>query len=346
MIMIELIKNPQIDFISKRKFGFIFSTVIVALSILMILIIGPNFGIDFTGGSLLQIKFDKAVTTAELRASFAAIGKEQAMIQALGSEGREFIIRTAVENPIDFSRELKEVLSADFADNPREILREETVEPKIGKELLIKTLWAIFLALALILIYVSIRFDYRFGIAAVIALFHDAVFTIGVLVLFGREFSIVVVGALLTIIGYSINDSIVISDRIREKTKKMRGEPYNVILNTGLNEVLSRTILTVGTTLLAGHVNVAGEGLGALSELHRVEPGALVVTTDAGGAARYWRVEALLVRAKNDLPPFPQDGPRQLAIVTCGGPLEHAPGGNTYRDNVIALAAPATGPVP
>ena len=103
---------------------------------------------------------------------------------------------------------------------------------------------------------------------------------------------------------------------------------------------------TVGTTLLAGHVNVAGEGLGALSELHRVEPGALVVTTDAGGAARYWRVEALLVRAKNDLPPFPQDGPRQLAIVTCGGPLEHAPGGNTYRDNVIALAAPATGPVP
>jgi len=249
--MIELIKNPQIDFIGKRRFGFIFSAVIMLMSILVIVIIGPNFGIDFTGGALLQIEFSQPVATGELRSSFAGIGKEHAMIQALGTEGREYIIRTAVDNPIEFSREVKEMLSADFADNQQEILREETVEPKIGKELLVKTLWAIFLALALILVYVSIRFDYRFGTAAVIALFHDAVFTIGVLVITGREFSIVVVGALLTIIGYSINDSIVISDRIREKTKKMRGEPYNVILNTGLNEVLSRTLLTVGTTLLA-----------------------------------------------------------------------------------------------
>lgn len=249
--MIELIKNAQIDFIGKRKFGFIFSAIVMLLSVLVILIVGPNFGIDFTGGALLQIKFSEPVTTAELRASFARIGKEQAVIQALGTEGREFIIRTAVDNPIDFARELKDVLSTDFADNEQEILREETVEPKIGKELLVKTLWAIVLALVLILIYVSFRFDYRFGTAAVIALFHDALFTIGVLVIAGKEFSIIVVGALLTIIGYSINDSIVISDRIREKAKKMRGEPYNVILNTGLNEVLSRTILTVGTTLLA-----------------------------------------------------------------------------------------------
>jgi preprotein translocase subunit SecF len=249
--MIELIKNPQIDFIGKRRFGFIFSAVIMLVSILMILIIGPNFGIDFTGGALLQIKFSEPVTTAQLRSSFARIGKGQAMIQALGAEGKEYIIRTAVDNPIEFAREVKDMLSTDFGDNEQEILREETVEPKIGKELLIKTLWAIFLALGLILVYVSIRFDYRFGVAAVIALFHDALFTIGVLVIMGREFSIVVVGALLTIIGYSINDSIVISDRIREKTKKMRGEPYNVILNTGLNEVLSRTLLTVGTTLLA-----------------------------------------------------------------------------------------------
>lgn len=249
--MIELIKNPQIDFIGKRRFGFIFSAVIMLMSILVIVIIGPNFGIDFTGGALLQIEFNEPVATSQLRSSFARIGKEHAMIQALGTEGREYIIRTAVDNPIEFSREVKEMLSADFADNEQEILREETVEPKIGKELLVKTLWAIFLALALILVYVSFRFDYRFGTAAVIALFHDAVFTIGVLVITGREFSIVVVGALLTIIGYSINDSIVISDRIREKIKKMRGEPYDVILNTGLNEVLSRTLLTVGTTLLA-----------------------------------------------------------------------------------------------
>jgi len=235
--MVEIIKNPNIDFIGKRKFGFIFSAVLLVVAVLIIFIKGPNFGIDFTGGVLLQIKFDKPT--------------ENAMIQSLGAENREYIIRAAEKNPVEFARALKEILAADFPDNKREFLREETVEPKIGKELLVKTLWSIIVALVLILIYVSFRFDYRFGTAAVIALFHDAIITIGVLVLTQKEFSIVIVGALLTIIGYSINDSIVISDRIREKYKKMRKEPYNTVLNTGLNEVLSRTVLTVGTTLLA-----------------------------------------------------------------------------------------------
>lgn len=249
--MIEIIKGTNIDFISKRKYGFMFSAVIVFLSLVLIFVKGPNFGIDFTGGALLQIRFAEPITTSELRTTLSTIGKEQSMIQALGVEGKEYIIRAAEDDPVGFAKSVKQLLRENFSDNDQEFLREETVEPKIGKELLIGTLWAIFLALVLILFYVSFRFDYRFGIAAVIALFHDALFTIGVLVLFQREFSIVVVGALLTIIGYSINDSIVISDRIREKQKKMRKEPYNVILNTGLNETLPRTILTSSTTLLA-----------------------------------------------------------------------------------------------
>ena len=249
--MIEIIKGANIDFIGKRKLGFGFSTGIIFLSLILIFAKGPNFGIDFTGGALLQIRFSEPIITGDLRNTLSKIGKEQALIQALGDEGREYIIRAADEKPVEFAKSVKKILSADFPDNDREILREETVEPKIGKELLIKTLWAIFLAMVLIFGYVSFRFDYRFGIAAVIALFHDAIFTIGVLVLTQREFSIVVVGALLTIIGYSINDSIVISDRIREKYKKMRKEPYDIILNTGLNETLPRTILTSSTTLLA-----------------------------------------------------------------------------------------------
>jgi len=249
--MIEIVRNPNIDFISKRKYGFIFSAAIVIISLVLILVKGPNFGIDFTGGALLQVKFEEPITTAALRNSLAKIGKEKAQIQALGVMSTEYIIRAAGENPAGFANSVKQVLTDDFPNNEKEFLREETVEPKIGKELLTKTVWAVIIALILILIYVSFRFDYRFGTAAVIALFHDAIFTIGVLVLTQREFSIVVVGALLTIIGYSINDSIVISDRIREKFSKMRREPYNVILNTGLNETLSRTILTVGTTLLA-----------------------------------------------------------------------------------------------
>jgi len=249
--MIEIVKNPDIDFIGMRRYGFSFSAIIVVASLLLIFIRGPNFGIDFTGGALLQMKFSAAISTADIRSSLAKIGKERALIQALGNEKREYIIRAPEEKPVDFANAVKSQLATDFPDNRQEILREETVEPKIGKELLSRTLWAIILALGLILVYVSFRFDYRFGSAAVIALFHDALFTIGVLVLTQREFSIVVVGALLTVIGYSINDSIVISDRIREKYKKMRKEPYNVVLNTGLNASLSRTILTVGTTLLA-----------------------------------------------------------------------------------------------
>jgi preprotein translocase subunit SecF len=249
--MIEIVRNPNIDFINKRKYGFAFSAIVVLGSLLLIFIMGPNFGIDFTGGALLQVKFEKAISTGTLRGSLAKIGQEHAQIQALGAMNTEYIIRAAGQNPAGFANAVKNVLAEDFPDNEREFLREETVEPKIGKELLLRTIWAVVIALVLILIYVSLRFDYRFGFAAVIALFHDAVVTIGVLVLTQREFSIVVVGALLTIIGYSINDSIVISDRIREKQSKMRREPYNVILNTGLNETLSRTILTVGTTLLA-----------------------------------------------------------------------------------------------
>lgn len=249
--MIEIIRNPNIDFIGRRKYGFVVSAVLIAISLLLTFVKGPNFGIDFTGGALVQMKFEEPVTTAALRNSLARAGRSQVQIQALGAARTEFIIRVAGENPGDFAGVLAQALDADFPGNERQILREETVEPKIGKELLTRTMWAVIIALLLILVYVSFRFDYRFGTAAVIALFHDAIITIGVLVLTQREVSIVVVGALLTIIGYSINDSIVISDRIREKTKKLRRESYNVILNTGINETLSRTILTVGTTLLA-----------------------------------------------------------------------------------------------
>ena len=202
--MIEIIKNPNIDFISKRKYGFAFSAILMIAALLLIIIQGPNFGIDFTGGALLQIQFSEPITTGELRSTLAKIGQERSEIQSLGVEKREYIIRAAEEKPVEFSRSVKQVLQEDYPDNPQQVLREETVEPKIGKELLRKTVWAIVIALVLILLYVSFRFDYRFGMAAVIALFHDALFTVGVLVLTQREFSIVVVGALLTIIGYSI----------------------------------------------------------------------------------------------------------------------------------------------
>ncbi|OGC43135.1 protein-export membrane protein SecF [candidate division WOR-3 bacterium RBG_13_43_14] len=249
--MIEIVKDTNIDFVGRRKYGFIFSGIVIAIALSLILIKGPNYGIDFMGGALLQIRFSESITTAELRNTLAQIGYGQASIQALGKEKKEYTIRASISDPGEFAKALRNELTENYPQNQQEILREETVEPKIGRELMIKMFWAIALALVLILIYVSLRFDYRFGTAAVIALFHDAIITIGVLVLTQRQFSIIVVGALLTVIGYSINDSIVVSDRIRENMKKMRREPFNVVLNTGVNETLSRTLLTLGTTLLA-----------------------------------------------------------------------------------------------
>src|SRR4030042_999447 len=249
--MIEIVKDTNIDFVGRRKYGFIFSGIVIAIALSFILIKGPNYGIDFMGGALLQIRFSESITTAELRNTLAHVGYGQASIQALGKEKKEYTIRASISDPGEFAKALRNELTENYPQNQQEILREETVEPKIGKELMIKMFWAIALALFFILIYVSLRFDYRFGTAAVIALFHDAIITIGVLVLTQRQFSIIVVGALLTVIGYSINDSIVVSDRIRENMKKMRREPFNVVLNTGVNETLSRTLLTLGTTLLA-----------------------------------------------------------------------------------------------
>ncbi len=249
--MIEIVKDTKIDFVGRRKYGFVFSGIMILIALLLIIIKGPNYGIDFTGGALLQIRFGEPVTTAEIRHTLAQIGYGQVSIQALGKEGREYIIRASISDPGEFADKLRKTLTENYTGNQPEILREDTVEPKIGKELMAKAFWAITLALVLILIYISIRFDYRFGTAAVIALFHDALITVGVLVLTQRQFSIVIVGALLTVIGYSINDSIVVSDRIREKMKKMRREPFNTVINVGLNETLSRTILTVGTTMMA-----------------------------------------------------------------------------------------------
>ena len=131
--MIEIIRNPHIDFISRRKYGFIFSTIITVMALLLILIKGPNFGIDFTGGALLQVRFEKPINTAALRGSLAKIGKENAQIQALGVTTSEYVIRAAGEDPAGFASSVKEILQTDFPDNEKEFLREETVEPKIGK---------------------------------------------------------------------------------------------------------------------------------------------------------------------------------------------------------------------
>jgi len=240
----ELIKNPNLPFMSWRRYGYIFSGVLVLIALLLLIVKGPKLGVDFAGGALVWVKFEKHLEISDIRASLAKIGQEQASIQKLAGTN-EFVIRSVTKvDPDKFANEVIAQLKKDFSDNPLDLRAKETVEPKISAELTRNTIISVLVAMLLMGIYIWYRFDFRFGTASVISIFHDVLITIGALILTNREFTIVVVGALLTIVGYSINDTIVISDRVRENRKKLRGIPFVDLINTSINETFSRTVLT------------------------------------------------------------------------------------------------------
>ena len=248
----RFIKQTNINFVGRRRAFFILSGVLIVLSILAFFVRGGiNYGVDFTGGTLIQLRFEKEVATEEVRAALAAIGEDNASIQR--DEAGDFLIRVQARELTGgkgtFSARFNTQLAESFPDNDYEILREETVGPRISKELQGKVLLAVLLGIVGILIYVSFRFDFRFGLGAVMALIHDAVITLGVVVLFNKEITITLIASILTVIGYSVNDSIVVSDRIREDVKKMRKESYPTVVNTAINQVLNRTVVTSLTTL-------------------------------------------------------------------------------------------------
>ncbi|MEO0124320.1 MAG: protein translocase subunit SecF [candidate division WOR-3 bacterium] len=240
----ELIKNPNLPFMSWRKYGFIFSSILVIISLLLIFLKGPKLGVDFAGGALVWVKFEKHLEVSDIRNSLTKIGQEQASIQKLAGTN-EFVIRSVTKvDPDKFANDVIAQLQKDFADNPLDLRAKETVEPKISAELTRNTTIGVLVALFLMGIYIWFRFDFRFGVVSVLALFHNILIVIGALILTGREFTIVIVGALLTIVGYSINDTIVLSDRVRENRKKLRGIPFVDLINASINETFSRTILT------------------------------------------------------------------------------------------------------
>jgi preprotein translocase subunit SecF len=213
---------------------------------------GPNYGIDFAGGTVIQVRFSQPVSPGEIRESLkdAALG---GTIQRFGAEGvGEYLIRmqTSSSDVEGLSAQINDALAKRFGEDTFEIRRTEMVGPKVGKDLRKKGLQAIIFALIGILIYISIRFKLRFAIGAVAALAHDVMITVGVFSLANKEFSLPVLAALLTIVGYSLNDTIVVYDRIRENTGRMRREHFEKTVNISINETLSRTILTSCTTLI------------------------------------------------------------------------------------------------
>lgn len=243
--MLHLIKETKIDFIGKRKIAYLLSLALIICGLIVFVKRGDrNFGIDFTGGTVQQFKFANPVSIEEMRASLRKIELGGAEIQRFGGN-KEVIIRTFS----DTSETVSKAFSEDFPGNPFEVARIEKVGAAIGKDLKDKAIFALIYAMAGICIYVSIRFQFKFAITAIIALFHDVFAGIAAIALTHREISLPVIAALLTIVGYSINDTIVIFDRLRENLRIMRKANFKDVLNLSINQTLSRTVLTSLTTL-------------------------------------------------------------------------------------------------
>jgi len=249
----ELIKGTNIDFVSARKIGYLISGTLIAISLISLLAHGgPKYGIDFAGGTLLQVRFDNPVSIEDVRSALSSVGHGTAEITSFGG-GNEVLIRVReAEDTEESTPEIaKEALRSAFPGNAIETRRQEEVGPKVGKELRRQGILAILFSMLGILIYMSWRFQFSSGTAAIVALIHDVLITLGIFSILGKEMSLPVLAAFLTIVGYSLNDTIVVFDRIRENMRVFHRETFSTVINKSINRTLGRTVITSLTTLLA-----------------------------------------------------------------------------------------------
>jgi len=242
----KIIPATNIDFIGKRRIFYALSAIVITLGLGIFIMRGEkNFGVDFSGGTLQQFIFEKNVKVDEVRSVIKEIGLGSASLQQYGNP-KEIIIRTQTDEASKLSTLFKEK----FKDNPSQILKVETVGPAVGKNLRKNATISLLLAMAGILIYIMFRFSMKYAIAGIMSLFHDIIIAIGALALTQRQFDLTIVAALLTIAGYSINDTIVIFDRIRENLRLVKKGSFIDVVNLSVNQTLGRTILTTGVTML------------------------------------------------------------------------------------------------
>ncbi|UCD78248.1 MAG: protein translocase subunit SecF [Desulfobacterales bacterium] len=290
--------DVNINFIGKRKIAFGLSIAMIIISIGSLIVHGgPKLGVDFQGGTLIQVKFKAPVKIEDIKTGMKDVGIDKSSVQQFGEQKtHEYLIRTdsSVMTTEGFSKDMKKALDAETGGDA-EIRRVEMVGPKVGQDLREKALFAMFYALLFITIYISGRFELKwilsgimtaaligavyiftlfnvsipflivaalivsivlfwflelkYAMGAIVALIHDVTITVGIFSIFGKEFTLAIIAALLTIIGYSLNDTIIVFDRIRENLRKYHKNPLGIILNRSINETLSRTILTSATTL-------------------------------------------------------------------------------------------------
>jgi preprotein translocase subunit SecF len=251
--MMQLIpSNTRFDFVGFRKTALIISLILSLISIGLLVFKGPKMGIDFAGGSLVQVRFKQATEADKLRRALGAAGFEAVDIQDMGRDQTDFLIRVpmAADDTESRTKKVTTTLQDAFGADQVDVLRVESVGPRVGEALRGKAIWAVLFSTLMMGAYIWVRFEWRYGVGAVIALLHDVTMTIGFLIAFGYEFDLTIVAALLTVVGFSVNDTVIVSDRIRENRRKDRRTPLAELINTSINETLSRTILTSGTAIL------------------------------------------------------------------------------------------------
>ena len=249
----QIIKHDiNIDFVGKRKLAMIISGVVILLGLASLVINGgPNYGIDFVGGTLVQVKFAEDTDASKIKDSLSALDLGSVVVQHFGDDANEYLVRVQEStNNKELSRMISGSLESNYGAGKVDIRRVEMVGPQVGKDLRQKGLLSILYAMIGILIYISWRFELRFAVGAIVALLHDVLITLGAFSLSGREIDLPIVAAFLAIIGYSLNDTIIVYDRIRENYGKHQKKGFTTVVNSSINETLSRTILTSGTTML------------------------------------------------------------------------------------------------
>jgi len=242
---------PRIDFMARRRYAVVFSGALLVVALGSILVRGLELGIDFTGGTLVEIGYPRPADVAAVRSTLADAGFREAVVQHFGTS-RDVLVRLPKREDLSEAQISTSVFRAleRAAGDTLDLRRVEFVGPQVGEELREQGGLAMLIALGAILLYVAFRFEYRFAVGSVAALIHDVIVTVGLFSLLGLEFDLTVLAAVLAVIGYSLNDTIVVFDRIRENFRKMRKGTSVQIVNTSLNQTLARTLMTSLTTLI------------------------------------------------------------------------------------------------
>jgi preprotein translocase subunit SecF len=252
---VKFIKQDiNFDFIGKARLAGILSVVLILISaVSMIVKGGPKYGIDFAGGTLIQVQFTKQMGVAKIRDIISQIDLSSSSVQPFGDKAEnEYLItiNNTDEDLQGLSKKVKDIFSESFGAETFEIRRVEMVGPKVGADLRQKGFMAVICSLLGMLVYIWWRFEFKFGVGAIIALTHDVIITLGALSLANKAIDLPIIAAILTVVGYSVNDTIVVSDRIRENRRRMGREKLAKVINISINQTLSRTIITSLTTLL------------------------------------------------------------------------------------------------